>query len=651
MASQYIRYPAASSSGGVSSLNGETGAVNIVAGSGITVTPSGQNITIAATGGGGANTSLSNLSAVAFNADLLPGTNNTLKIGDATHKILSLDVTTISNSGQPVINVNSFTMLDSSGSISVDFGARQLDDASGSISIDWLNRQAQDSSSILSIDYQARLLTDSSAADSVAWQSRNLRDSSGTNSVKWGSRALADSAGANIANWNTPAALDFENTSSIINLVNPVNPQDAATKSYVDSSASGTVTSVSVVSANGLAGTVATATTTPAITLSTTIIGILQGDGTAISAATTGNLTDSGTDGIVITSGTGAVLGSGTSIAQHVSDATHNGYLSSTDWSIFNSKQATVTIGSFNNTSTANGLDITANAISLHAASATNPGAVSTGTQTFAGAKTFPANFAITGSSLTALTLNSTSFIFDTTNNALGIGVAPAAATFVEGINSTGSAKRFVLTGYGTGSTVGYRGRFARGTSGSPTAAQNGDILNFISGQGYGATTFPAASTGTLNFVAGETFTDSSNLTYFNVQTTPTGSVTAAESFRVASTGVTLGPQSSSTAVHSINGGIVYTTRTITANLTIDTTTKDYIILCNQSGAINVTLPAPSNGRVLIIKDISGTANTNNITLVRNGSESIEGIAASKILQTNWGAWTFTSDGTNWFML
>jgi hypothetical protein len=49
----------------------------------------------------------------------------------------------------------------------------------------------------------------------------------------------------------------------------------------------GTVTSVSVVSANGLAGTVATSTTTPAITLSTTVTGILQGNGTAISAATT----------------------------------------------------------------------------------------------------------------------------------------------------------------------------------------------------------------------------------------------------------------------------------------------------------------------------------------------------------------------------
>jgi hypothetical protein len=50
--------------------------------------------------------------------------------------------------------------------------------------------------------------------------------------------------------------------------------------------AAGTVTSASVVSANGFAGTVATATSTPAITLTTTITGLLKGNGTAISAAT-----------------------------------------------------------------------------------------------------------------------------------------------------------------------------------------------------------------------------------------------------------------------------------------------------------------------------------------------------------------------------
>lgn len=55
-----------------------------------------------------------------------------------------------------------------------------------------------------------------------------------------------------------------------------------------NASATGTVTSVSVVSANGFAGSVATATTTPAITISTTITGIIKGNGTAISAAIAG---------------------------------------------------------------------------------------------------------------------------------------------------------------------------------------------------------------------------------------------------------------------------------------------------------------------------------------------------------------------------
>ena len=51
-------------------------------------------------------------------------------------------------------------------------------------------------------------------------------------------------------------------------------------------SGSGTVTDVSVVSANGFAGSVADSTTTPAITLETTVTGILIGDGTGVAAAT-----------------------------------------------------------------------------------------------------------------------------------------------------------------------------------------------------------------------------------------------------------------------------------------------------------------------------------------------------------------------------
>lgn len=56
---------------------------------------------------------------------------------------------------------------------------------------------------------------------------------------------------------------------------------------FVQVGNSGTVTAVSVATANGLAGT-SSGGTTPALTLSTTVTGVLKGNGTAISAAAAG---------------------------------------------------------------------------------------------------------------------------------------------------------------------------------------------------------------------------------------------------------------------------------------------------------------------------------------------------------------------------
>ena len=63
---------------------------------------------------------------------------------------------------------------------------------------------------------------------------------------------------------------------------------NGAVLSWATITGSGTVTSASVVSANGFAGTVATGSTTPAITISTSISGVLKGNGTAMSSATSG---------------------------------------------------------------------------------------------------------------------------------------------------------------------------------------------------------------------------------------------------------------------------------------------------------------------------------------------------------------------------
>ena len=87
--------------------------------------------------------------------------------------------------------------------------------------------------------------------------------------------------------------LYFKNSSGVVKLL--ASPAGAA----------GSVSSVSVVSANGFAGTVATSTTTPAITLSTSITGILKGNGTAISAAIPS------TDYAPATTGTSILKGNG----------------------------------------------------------------------------------------------------------------------------------------------------------------------------------------------------------------------------------------------------------------------------------------------------------------------------------------------------
>jgi hypothetical protein len=86
--------------------------------------------------------------------------------------------------------------------------------------------------------------------------------------------------------------------------------------------------------------------------------------------------------------------------------------------------------------------------------------------------------------------------------------------------------------------------------------------------------------------------------------------------------------------------------------LTIDTTTTDDIIYCNQSASITITLPTPTNGRTIVIKDTTGNAQINTITVARHASENIEGLAANKTLYTNFGSWTFSADSSgNWWMV
>ena len=86
-----------------------------------------------------------------------------------------------------------------------------------------------------------------------------------------------------------------------------------------------------------------------------------------------------------------------------------------------------------------------------------------------------------------------------------------------------------------------------------------------------------------------------------------------------------------------------------TASLTADET----IVGVNRGSGVTLTLPSAQAvlaGRPYVVKDESGAAATNNITVDTEGSETIDG-AATDTLSTNYGSIGYYSNGTNWFKI
>jgi hypothetical protein len=89
-----------------------------------------------------------------------------------------------------------------------------------------------------------------------------------------------------------------------------------------------------------------------------------------------------------------------------------------------------------------------------------------------------------------------------------------------------------------------------------------------------------------------------------------------------------------------------------TANYTVTSNDNGSIILMDTtSGPLTVTLPSPSVFFKVTIKDATGMAATNPITVARNGSENIDGGAGNDTLNETYQAVSYMSDGTNWFRI
>lgn len=65
---------------------------------------------------------------------------------------------------------------------------------------------------------------------------------------------------------------------------------------------------------------------------------------------------------------------------------------------------------------------------------------------------------------------------------------------------------------------------------------------------------------------------------------------------------------------------------------------------------MSIQLPPPADATVITIKDISGFANGEIITIVRNGTELIDTLAEDYIMTTAFGSVTLVSNGVDWFL-
>lgn len=73
--------------------------------------------------------------------------------------------------------------------------------------------------------------------------------------------------------------------------------------------------------------------------------------------------------------------------------------------------------------------------------------------------------------------------------------------------------------------------------------------------------------------------------------------------------------------------------------------------LVDTSVARTLNLPAPAANAFFFVKDISGTAETNNITIHPTAGVSIDGSTSDKVIAMNNVFMLFISDGTSWYIL
>lgn len=300
-----------------------------------------------------------------------------------------------------------------------------------------------------------------------------------------------------------------------------------------------------------------------------------------------------------------------------------NGLLTQADWDKINGAQKAIVVGTFSTAPVPTGLSIDNTgaqaSLVLHAADATNPGAVSVGAQTFGGDKTFQNNVTVNGATNVNGALNITNALTDAAAAENDVLIRTASGVVLKKtLNDAafnGAIQR--LNGQ-TGPAVSLK----TGTAGNDVALDSTTTANVIT---LNVPDAAVAARGVVNaeaqaFAGSKRFRDS----------------------------IAVGSAATPNSTLQVEGSVSMAIRTETGNYTV--TAADNTILVNPAAPVTITLPAATTikGRIYTIKKIGGGLD-NAVTIQPTGGQ-IEG-GASYPIYNDWTFVTIQTDGTNWFVI
>jgi trimeric autotransporter adhesin len=343
------------------------------------------------------------------------------------------------------------------------------------------------------------------------------------------------------------------------------------------------LTAVSIVSANGFAGT-SSGGTTPALTLSTAITGLLKGNGTAISAAT------SGTDYAPATSGTSILYGNGA--------------------------------GGFSNVTIGTGVSFVGGTLSATGSGGTVTSVTGTSPVVSSGGTTPAISLATAyGDTLNPYASKTANYFLAAPNGSAGVPTFRAivaadipALSYVTSVSGTGTVNGITLTG-----TVTSSGSLTLG--GTLSGIGNSQLTNStISGVALGGNLFNLTAGTGVSFSTGTTYNGSAAIT---INATGTGgTVTSVAALTLGTTGTDL----SSTVANST------TTPVITLNVPTASATN--------RGALSSTDWSTFNGKQAALVSGTNIKTVGGVSLLGSGDVGTIGTAYGGT-----GLTSFTANG------